>query len=133
MLQESASLTIGDMIKYHRTLLGWSQFRLAKELSLTENQGRYLIKDYETRGHYPPRELSIKLAEVFSLETKYFYDDYYTFLDNSKDIIKQLRLKYNLTAIEIANKVGVSNVTWSKWENGYIISRKNYEKLKKEL
>lgn len=125
--------SICDMLKYHRLKLGWSQFRLAQELGLNEKQGRYLIKDYETRGLFPPQELSIKLAKLFNLDTKYFYDDYYQFLDNSKYIISNIRTKNNLSIGEMAKKFDVTNVTWSKWELGHKPSRKNYEKLRMQL
>jgi transcriptional regulator with XRE-family HTH domain len=121
------------MIKYHRTKLGWSQFRLAKELNLTEKQGRYLIKDYETRGLHPPKELSIKLATIFNTGTKYFYDDYFVFLDNSKNIITNLRLQSNLSVEQISAKYSISKLTWIKWEQGASVSRKKYSQLKKEL
>ncbi|EPS51272.1 helix-turn-helix domain-containing protein [Clostridium botulinum CFSAN002367] len=68
-------------IKFHRLQMGWSQMDLALKLGLSEKQGRYLIKDYETRCLCPPPELSIKLAKLFNVGTKYFYDEYYEFLD----------------------------------------------------
>lgn len=125
--------TIGHKIRYHRLEKGWSQYELAKKIGLSENQGRYLIKDYETRGLHPSREISIKLAEIFNLESKYFYDDYFEFLDNSINIITGLRNKYNLSKTKIAKTIGVTRETWTRWENGYIISRENYEKIKELL
>lgn len=122
--------SISDKLKYHRLKMGWSQFRLAQELCLTEKQGRYLIKDYETRGVFPPQELSITLAKLFNLDTKYFYDDYYEFLDNSNYIITNIRIKNNLSIGEIAKKFGVTKLTWSRWEEGHKPSRKNYQNLK---
>lgn len=125
------AFTIGEKIKYYRVLKGWSQFELAKRLGLTEKQGRYLIKDYETRGLYPPAELSIKLANIFELNTKYFYDDYYEFLDSTySNKILEWRKRNGLTIKDAANKVNINYVTWSSWEKGKKISRENYEKLK---
>ncbi len=123
--------TLGEKIKYYRTLKGWSQFELASKLGLNEKQGRYLIKDYETRGLYPPPELSINLAKIFEIDKKYFYDDYYEFLDsNYSSKILSWRKKYNLTITAAAKKVNVNYVTWSSWEKGAKISRENYNKLK---
>ncbi|WP_411680405.1 XRE family transcriptional regulator [Clostridium thailandense] len=123
--------TVGEKIKYHRLLKGWSQFELAKRLGLTEKQGRYLIKDYETRGLYPPPELSVKLARIFEIGTKYFYDDYYEFLDsNYSYTILNWRKNNNLTVAAAATKINVNYVTWSSWENGKKINRGNYNKLK---
>lgn len=123
--------TVSKKIKYHRLLKGWSQFELARRLGLTENQGRYLIKDYETRGINPPIELSIKLAKLFELNTKCFYDDYYEFLDsNYSSRITTWRKNNNLTITAAAKKINVKYVTWSSWEKNKTISRENYYKLK---
>lgn len=122
--------TVGEKIKYHRLLKGWSQFELAKRLDLTEKQGRYLIKDYETRGLYPPAKISKRLSEIFNLDSKYFYDDYYEFLDSDySSKILNWRKKYNLTITAAAKKVNVNYVTWSSWEKNKKISRENYRKL----
>lgn len=95
-LKEMKLETVGYYIKFHRLEKGWSQMRLAKELGLSENQERYLIKDYETRGLYPPKEMSMKLAEVFGLDMKYFYDEYYEFLEVAPDVLMLYRSKVTL-------------------------------------
>ncbi|SHJ93882.1 hypothetical protein SAMN02745163_02877 [Clostridium cavendishii DSM 21758] len=61
---------------------------LAKKLGLSEKQGKYIIKDYETRGVYTSRELSIKLAKIFEIESKYFSDDYFEFIDKASTLLK---------------------------------------------
>lgn len=121
--------TVGDFIKYHRMKNGWSQMTLAKKLGLTEKQGRHLIKDYETRSVYPPKELSIKLAEVFKLESTYFYDDYYENSDKLPLLLKEYRESENLTKTTCANLVGTSYSMWSRWENGTPPSRSYFKKL----
>ncbi|WP_261771812.1 helix-turn-helix transcriptional regulator [Clostridium botulinum] len=119
-------------IKLHRLQLGWSQMDLALKLGLTEKQGRYLIKDYETRGLCPPRELSIKLAKLFNIGTKYFYDEYYEFLDmNYPNIIKDYRIKNNLSKTKFGELIGTTYETITRWENGKNISRQYYKKLNK--
>lgn len=123
--------TVGGKIKYYRLLKGWSQFELAKRLELTSSQGRYLIKDYETRGLYPPPELSIKLARIFGICTKYFYDDYYEFLESNYSLkILSYRKDNNLTIKDAASKINVNYVTWSYWEKGKKVNRENFNKLK---
>lgn len=123
--------TVREKIKYYRLLKSWSQFELAIKLGLNEKQGRYLIKDYETRGLYPPPELSIKLAKIFEIDKKYFYDDYYEFLDSDYwNRILNWRKKHKLTITAAAKKINVNYVTWSSWEKSKKISRENYEKLK---
>ena len=125
----NCSGSVGDMIKHHRLRMGWSQFELAKKLDLTCNQGRYLIKDYETRGIYPTIEISYKLARIFNLDTKYFYDKYFCFSENSIDILNKLRLNLNFTKTEIAKKLSVTLETWLRWEHGGKVSRSNYTKI----
>ncbi|EPY2285734.1 helix-turn-helix domain-containing protein [Clostridium sporogenes] len=105
---------------------------LALKLGLTEKQGRYLIKDYETRGLYPPPELSIKLAKLFNVGTKYFYDEYYEFLDMDYfNIIKNYRMKNNLSKTKLAKILDTTYETITRWENGENISRQYYKKINK--
>ncbi|MCY6355351.1 helix-turn-helix domain-containing protein [Clostridium sp. ZS2-4] len=127
--------TPGEWIKFHRLHNGWSQMELALKLGLNEKQGRYLIKDYETRGLCPPKELSIKLAKLFNLNTKYFYDNYYEFIDSDyATLLKNWRNKNKLTQKQAASLICATYETWNSWENKrIIISRKCYEKLKKIL
>ncbi|EKN41236.1 helix-turn-helix domain-containing protein [Clostridium botulinum] len=119
-------------IKFHRLQHGWSQMDLAIKLELTETQGRYLIKDYETRGLYPPQELSIRLSKLFNIGTKYFYDEYYEFLDmDYPNIIKNYRLENNLSKTKLAKLLSTTYETIIRWEKGENISRQYYKKLNK--
>ncbi|EPS52846.1 helix-turn-helix domain-containing protein [Clostridium botulinum A1 str. CFSAN002368] len=116
-------------IKFHRLQLGWSQMDLALKLGLSKKQGRYLIKDYETRGLCPPPELSIKLAKLFNIGTKYFYDEYYEFLDmDYPNIINNYRIKNNFSKTKFAELIGTTYETITRWENGKNISRQYYKK-----
>ena len=55
--------------------------------------------------------------------SKYFYDDYYEFLDsNYSSKILSWRKKHNLTITAATKKVNVNYVTWSSWGK---ISKKN--------
>lgn len=124
--------TPGEWIKLHRLQNGWSQVELAIKLELNLKQGRYLIKDYETRGLYPPPELSIKLAKLFNIGTKYFYDEYYEFLDMHYDnIIQSYRTKNNLSKTKFSKMLGTTYTNITRWENGENISRKYYKKINK--
>ncbi|KON11225.1 XRE family transcriptional regulator [Clostridium botulinum] len=119
-------------IKFHRLQMGWSQMDLALKLGLSEKQGRYLIKDYETRCLCPPPELSIKLAKLFNVGTKYFYDEYYEFLDmDYPNVLKNYRLKNNLSKIKLAKILNTTYETITRWENGKNISRQYYKKINK--
>ncbi|GAA0735832.1 helix-turn-helix transcriptional regulator [Clostridium oceanicum] len=103
---------------------------LAVKLGLSKKQGRYLIKDYETRGLYPPQELSMKLAKLFNVDKKYFYDEYYEFLDmDYPKIIKDYRLKNNLSKTKLATMLGTTYNNVLRWENRKNIGRKYYKTL----
>lgn len=119
-------------IKFHRLQMGWSQMDLALKLGLSEKQGRYLIKDYETRCLCPPPELSIRLAKLFNVGTKYFYDEYYEFLDmDYPNVLKNYRFKNNLSKIKLAKILNTTYETITRWENGKNISRQYYKKINK--
>lgn len=124
--------TIGDLIKRERLIKGFSQSELAAILGLSIEQGRYIIKDYETRGIYPPPNTSKKLAKIFETGDVYFYDDYYDFIDkNYGEILKCWRDINCFTQDEASKLIKVSTKTWNRWENGKPLSRKNFQKLKK--
>lgn len=111
--------TIAEHLYKHRKLKGWSQMELALNLGFSKIQGRYRIKDYETRNLFPPRDISIRLAKLFELNTKYFYDDYYEFLDKFEctQLVRwRDRNAYNKTYA--AKLIGVTRETYVSWENG---------------
>ncbi|MBC5630645.1 helix-turn-helix transcriptional regulator [Clostridium sp. NSJ-6] len=118
--------TIADYLRYYRKLYNISRRQLEVKVNIPMNS----IKSYEDKDIYPTREVSIKLAQFFNLDTKYFYDPFY---ENSLDIINILK-KYrgNNTYVSVAKKVGVHAHTWRDWENGkYFIKRENFYKLKR--
>ena len=131
LYKKTKTETIGEIIKKERLVRGWSQGKLAEKLGLSVKQGRYIIKDYETRGIYPPPQISKKLAQVFEIGRNYFYDDYFDFLDkNYSEILKGWRKANNFTQDEAAKTLKVSTATFNRWENGEKINRNNYKKLK---
>ena len=73
LYKKTKTETIGEIIKKERLVRGWSQTKLADKLGLSIKQGRYIIKDYETRVIYPPTQISKKLSEIFEIGKEYFY------------------------------------------------------------
>ncbi len=131
LYKKTKTETIGKIIKKERLVRGWNQAKLAEKLGLSVKQGRYIIKDYETRGIYPPPQISKMLAQIFKIGKTYFYDDYFDFLDkNCFEILKGWRETNRFTQNEAAKTLKVSTATFNRWENGKKISRNNYKKLK---
>ncbi|SHK89014.1 Helix-turn-helix [Clostridium cavendishii DSM 21758] len=121
---------VGEWIKYHRKLNECSQVELALKLGFKETTARNIISYYESNIVKPNKETSMKLARLFNLQSKYFYDSYFGFLDNAPSILKKYRESNNLSLTEAANRIGTTYNTWSRWEMGKPISRKYFNKLK---
>src|SRR3712207_9438776 len=94
-------------LKYHKAIHNLSQTNIAIKLGMTEKE-RYLIQSIESDHNYPSRELSKKLANFFQVNTKYFYDDYYLFLDSFPKVILDYRIKHNLSKLELSKLLGLS-------------------------
>lgn len=122
--------TIGDKLRYNRTLKEWSQRDLAEKIGYPSENGRCMIKDYENNICFINKDVSEKLAKIFNLTTKYFYDDYFEFLEVAPIVLKKFRKNSNLTKKAAASLVGTGYSMWSRWEKGYTIGRNCYEKLK---
>lgn len=128
LLNEQLKNTIGDWLKYHRKLENISQLTLATNIGLKHNN---LIKNIENNYTYPNKEISIKLAKYFKLNTKYFYDEFLEKTENLPVLLYEYRKNNNLKIKDASKLINVSPGTWSCWEkNKYEITRENYSKLK---
>ena len=100
-IYESAALntdnSISSKLKYYRKLNGLTRRQLEIQANIPMNS----IKKYEDKNIYPTKEVSMKLAVFFKLDTKYFYDSMYeedldisttlsTFMNNNNLSIKSL-------------------------------------------
>ena len=130
-MYESATLntdnSISSKLKYYRKINGLSRRQLEIQANIPMNS----IKKYEDKNIYPTKEVSMKLAVFFKLDTKYFYDSMY---EDELDISITLNTfmnNNNLTIRSLAKLINASESTVSNWlSNKQPISRKSYNKLK---
>ena len=130
-MYESAELntdnSISSKLKYYRKINGLTRRQLEIQANIPMNS----IKKYEDKNIYPTKEVSIKLAVFFKLDTKYFYDSMY---EEDLDISTTLNTfmnNNNLTIRSLAKLINASTSTVSNWlSKKQPISRKSYNKLK---
>ena len=130
-MYESATLntdnSISSKLKYYRKINGLTRRQLEIQANIPMNS----IKKYEDTNIYPTKEVSMKLAVFFKLDTKYFYDSMY---EEDLDISTTLNTfmnNNNLTIRSLAKLINASTSTVSNWlSNKQPISRKSYNKLK---
>ena len=130
-MYESATLntdnSISSKLKYYRKINGLTRRQLEIQANIPMNS----IKKYEDKNIYPTKEVSMKLAVFFKLDTKYFYDSMY---EEDLDISTTLNTfmnNNNLSIRSLAKLINASTSTVSNWlSNKQPISRKSYNKLK---
>lgn len=119
--------SISSKLKYYRKINGLTRRQLEIQANIPMNS----IKKYEDKNIYPTKEVSIKLAVFFKLDTKYFYDSMY---EEDLDISTTLNTfmnNNNLTIRSLSKLINASESTVSNWlSNKQPISRKSYNKLK---
>lgn len=106
--------TIGDKLKYYRLRNNLTQDKLAKLVGFSSGA---CIKDIESNRRLPGRNISKKLADIFKLDTVYFFDEYLEDTYNLSNKLKEFRQKNNLTIKSACLKYGFSQSAWSDWEN----------------
>ncbi|HBJ2613295.1 TPA: helix-turn-helix transcriptional regulator [Clostridium botulinum] len=119
--------TLGERLKKARMKLGLSQ----KQLSIKCNINRSTIMGYENDCIHPSKKALIKLSKFIDLNyiciseySKFILSDY-------SSIIKNWRIKNNLTVRKAAKILNVDSTTLNRWEKGtYIVSKNNYERVK---
>ena len=130
-MYESAALNIDNSIssklKYYRKINGLTRRQLEIQANIPMNS----IKKYEDKNIYPTKEVSIKLAVFFKLDTKYFYDSMYEDELDISTTLNRFMNNNNLTIKSLAKLINASTSTISNWlSNKQPISRKSYNKLK---
>ncbi len=92
------SKNIGFWLRYHRLSRNLSMQALIDELGLSYPS---YIKNLEGSLAFPSRDVSMKLAEYFKLDTKYFYDPYFEDTDDYDKKLYNYRITNNLTIDDI--------------------------------
>ena len=130
-MYESAELikdnSISSKLKYYRKINGLTRRQLEIQANIPMNS----IKKYEDKNIYPTKEVSMKLAVFFKLDTKYFYDSMYEDELDISTTLNRFMNNNNLTIRSLAKLINASTSTVSNWlSNKQPISRKSYNKLK---
>ena len=130
-MYESAALntdnSISSKLKYYRKLNGLTRRQLEIQANIPMNS----IKKYEDKNIYPTKEVSMKLAVFFKLDTKYFYDSMYEEDLDISTTLSTFMNNNNLSIKSLVKLINISEKTVSSWlSNKQPISRKSYYKLK---
>ncbi len=119
---------MGEKLKYYRLKINLTQDKLAEIVGFSKGS---CIKDIELGKKLPGREISEKLASHFYLDTKYFFDTYLEETDNAGELLKEYRIKNNLSIRQVCKNLNISTTAWSCWESKTkYVSRKKYTFLK---
>lgn len=120
--KEEKNNLISENLTRLRHLYNLSQQEIADYIGTTKSH----ISKYECGRLFPTKEISIKLAAFFNLETTYFYDEYLTSMDTfHDDLIKTITIS-GLSKNKFAKQFGISK----RYICGHEFpSRKNYLKL----
>ena len=130
-MYESAALntdnSISSKLKYYRKINGLTRRQLEIQANIPMNS----IKKYEDKNIYPTKEVSMKLAVFFKLDTKYFYDSMYEEDLDISTTLSTFMNQNNLSIKSLVKLINISEETVSSWlSNKQPISRKSYNKLK---
>lgn len=123
--------TVGDRIKKSRLIKNLSQYQLGRLIDVSHST----IQDYESGVCFPSPNIIAKISKNLNKPIQYYYDDYYKFIfSNYSHIIKNWRIKNNLSYWHAGKLTGIDYRTFKNWENSItIIDRVYYEKLKPYL
>lgn len=128
LYKDLSETTVGNRIAKARLLKGYTQSKLASILIISHST----VADYEMNKCYPSPKLIIKIAKALDKPIEYFYDDYYKFIfsDFGKKI-KAWRTSKGLTLWEAGKITNIDYRSIGKWENGVIMGRPYFEKLRR--
>lgn len=89
------------------------------------------ISRYESGNLYPSKNISMKLAKLFKLNTKYFFDDYLSAMDTFHDDLLYLLNKNSISKKDICSNLGISKSSLYKYMyKNKLPSRNVYMKFK---
>lgn len=123
--------TVGNRIEKSRLIKNLSQYQLGKLVGINHST----IQDYESGMCFPSPDILVKISKALNKSIEYYYDDYYKFIfSNYTHMIKNWRIKNNLSYWNAGKLIGIDYRSFKNWENGTtVINRVYYEKLKSYL
>lgn len=111
--RHSIRTAFSERLKYLRDQKCWSQQRLADELGVSKSS----VNMYERGEREPGFETMEAIADIFKVDMNYLHGKSG---DNMSKYLYDRRIELGLTQKEVANFVGVSEATVSRWESGDI-------------
>ncbi|BCZ48406.1 hypothetical protein psyc5s11_44730 [Clostridium gelidum] len=84
--RELPANTIAENLVRLRKLNNLTQQYLATALGISKSN----ISKYERGKLFPTKEMSMRLADFFNINNKYFYDNYFEAMDNFQQYISDL-------------------------------------------
>ena len=122
--------TVGNRIEKSRLIKNLSQSKLGKLINVNHST----IQDYESGMCFPSTNILTKISKVLNMPIEYYYDNYYKFIfSDYSNMIKNWRIKNNLSYWQAGKLTGIDYRSFKNWENGGAIDRFHYEKLKPYL
>ena len=118
-------MTLPSRIKQLREERGLTQIELAKILKISNTT----LSQYETGARVPSDDIKTALADYFGVSLDFLFgrtnysqpDAENLYLSN---VLKDRRIELGLTLKDVADYVGVSEGTVSRWESGNIANMK---------
>jgi len=127
-LYNSNSSNVGKYLKYYRTSNNFTQGELASIIGYSNSS---VIKDIELGKKLIGRKHSERLAQLFNLNTRYFFDKYLEDTYSISEKLKKYRKENKLNIKEAAKKLNIAANTFGQWENRKAYpSRLLYPRLK---
>lgn len=96
------------------------------DLSIAINISKSNISKFERGELFPTKETSMKLAEFFHINSKYFYDYYLECMDNFHEYLSNLLIKNNyISKNKLCKLIGISKRTLCRYYSGNDIPSRN--------
>lgn len=129
--RELPTNTISENLIRLRKLNNLTQQYLATALEISKSN----ISKYERGDLFPTKEISIKLASFFHIDSKYFYDDYLEAMDNFQQYLSNLLNKNILISKnQLCKLLGISKRTlYRYYYQNDIPSRNIFFRIKKYI
>ena len=123
--------TISEHLVKLRKLNSSTQLDLAAAIGIS----KCTISKYERGTLFPTKENSIKLAEFFKLDTKYFYDEYLQAIDNFPQYLLNLHNRnISISKNKLCKLLEISKRTLCRYYyKNDIPSRNVFNKMQKYL
>lgn len=123
--------TFGQRLKKLRLSMGLSQYELGNKVGMQHG----MIGSYERDEFYPTLDSINKLGSILDINIL-CSEGYSKFLLESstfKDSLLKWRLENKLTKRNSAKLIGISEKSYSLWENGTVMNAITYYKVKINL